>query len=81
MEIPQHIFDKIMLFNSHPTADIMRQVINKYDEIMAMRHKNKYAYHLTFYKTWCNCELDQVKIDKTREILKEIIFNNIEFDF
>ena len=81
MDIPKHIIDKIMLYNSHPTADIMREVIIKYHEVIAMRGKNKQCCYLSFYKTWCNCELDQAKIDKMMEHLRTIRFDNIEFDF
>ena len=32
MEIPMEIMDKIMLFNSHPVADLMRNEINRWRE-------------------------------------------------
>ena len=81
MNIPQNVFDKIMLYNSHPIADIMRAIIVKYQEVMIMRSKNTMCCHLSFYKTWCNIELDQVLIDRTIKYLMSCRYDHLDFDF
>jgi hypothetical protein len=81
MNFPLEMLNKIMLYNSHPTADIMRVLIIKYQEVMAMRSKNANCCYLSFYKTWCNVELDQVKIDKLRTYLQTCRYDHLEFDF
>ena len=81
MNIPNHIFDKIMLFNSHPTADIMRNIILKYKDVLIMRNRNVRCSCLSFYITWCNIELDQVKINKTMKQLMQCRYSHLEFDF
>ena len=80
MDIPNHIFGKIMLFNSHPTADFMRNIILKYEEVLIMRNKNAKCSCLSFYITWCNIELDQVKIDKPMKRLMMCRYNHLELD-
>ena len=81
MSIPKHLIDKIMLYNSHPTADIMRDLILKYEEVIVMRGKNTKCCPLSFYTTWCNIELDQLKINRMIEHVRKIKFDGIEFDF
>ena len=55
MNLPKSVINKIMLYSSHPTADIMRAVIIKYKEVMIMRSKNEKCSCLSFDKTWGNC--------------------------
>ena len=72
MILPKEITKIIMSFHSHPTADIMKVVIDKYLEVLCMRCKNPYCHPLSFYKTWCNIELDQGRIDKMKEALCDL---------
>ena len=81
MILPNEIVNRIKLYISHPTADMIRVVIAKYQEVIIMRLKNKECVYLSFYQTWKYIELDQVKIDKTKELLYNCNFNGIDFDF
>ena len=81
MNLPKSVINKIMLYSSHPTADIMRAVIIKQKEVMIMRSKNERCSRLSFYKTWCNIELDQVKIDRTMKHLMACRYDHLDFDF
>ena len=81
MILPNEIVDKILLFKSHPTADIMRAVIVKYHEVLIMRLKNCKCLHLSFFETWKNIELDQGRIDQMRKILSQCSHENIDWDF
>ena len=81
MNLPITVINKIMLYNSHPTADIMKAVIIKYREVMIMRGKNDKCSCLSFYETWCNIELDQVKIDRTMKHLMAYRYDHIDFEF
>jgi hypothetical protein len=78
METPPEIYNKILLYSSTPTANIMRPVINKYYEVLSMRYKNKNCNTLSFYKMWLCAELDQVKIDRWARVFKECI-NDLQF--
>ena len=81
MNHPKSVINKIMLYSSHPTADIMRAVIIKYKEVMIMRSKNDKCSCLSFYKTWCNIELDQVKIERTLKHLMAYRYDHLDFNF
>ena len=50
MNLPKTVINKIMLYNSHPTADIMRAVIIEYKEVMIMKSKNENAHVYHFIK-------------------------------
>ena len=63
-KLPNEIINRIMLYHSHPVADLMRTLINKYNEVRCMRCKNPHCGGYTsFFETWRNIELDQGKID------------------
>ena len=81
MILPNEIVKMILLYNSHPTADMIRSIITKYQEVIIMRSKNSYCQPLSFYNTWCNIELDQGKIDKMKIQLSSCRFENLDFDF
>ena len=76
MILPKEVLNRVFLFNSHPTADMIRVLINKFQEVRIMRLKNNRCTYLSFYQTWRNIELDQVKIDKMKHKLI-----NCGFDF
>ena len=62
--LPKNVINLIMLYHSHPVADLMRTLINKYDEVCCMRCKNPYCGGFTsFFDTWRNITLDQGRID------------------
>ena len=60
---------------------MIRVVIDKYQEVIIMRLKNKECVYLSFYQTWKYIELDQAKIDKTKQQLMNCNFDGIDFDF
>ena len=78
MKLPVEVFNRIMLYNSHPTADIMRAIIHKANQVLCMRFKNPNCAILSFYKIWCNIELDQARIDQMMMSLKDLV---IDADF
>jgi hypothetical protein len=81
MILPNEIIKTVLLYNSHPTADMIRTIIAKYQEVMIMRSKNSYCQPLSFYKTWCNIELDQVNIDKMKIQSLSCRVEKLDFDF
>ena len=63
-KFPKDVINRIMLYNSHPVADLMRALINKYNEVRCMRCKNpNCGGYLSFFDTWRNITLDQGRID------------------
>ena len=81
MILPNEIINKIQLYVSHPTADMIRAIVAKYQEVIIMRLKNRECIYLSFYQTWKHIELDQAKIDKIKQQLYNVNLNGIDFDF
>ena len=71
MELPQEIINKIMLYNSNPTADIMHPIIDKYYEVCSMRYKSIKNEYKTFFTVWQHVELDQALINERAKRFKE----------
>ncbi len=46
--LPDDIINKIMLYVSHPTADIMKHLIVHFDKIQQERAKNKWNTEVSF---------------------------------
>jgi hypothetical protein len=57
----------------------MRKVIEKYFEVLCMRIKNPNCRPLSFYKTFFDIELDQGRIDKMKEALKDLKYIDADF--
>ena len=50
MQLPQDIINKIMLYNSTPSADAVRPIIDKYYEVCGMRYKSiKHDFFFLLY--------------------------------
>ena len=49
MILPNEIVKQILSYNSHPTADMIRALIVKYQEVIIMRLKNARCTHLLFF--------------------------------
>jgi hypothetical protein len=71
MKLPQEIINKIMLYHSTPTADIMHPIIDKYYEACSMRYKSIRNEYKTFFTVWQHIELDQALIDERAKRMKE----------
>ena len=81
MILPNEMVKQILSYNSHPTADMIRALIVKYQEVIIMRLKNARCTHLSFFETWRHIELDQGKIDKWRQCLLNCRYDYVDFDF
>ena len=74
MEIPNEIMKKIMLFNSHPAADLMRCEINRWREHYGRVQKQREEFNKKY-----NVSNDSDDSDDEPILLK--VRHNDEFDF
>ena len=79
MEIPEHIFNKIMLYLSHPIADILKERCNRLIE--KIKDVLELTFHRVYFYTGTYPELlAYIKNEPTKQI-REIYFETLEVSF
>ena len=66
-KLPSDVFMKLMLYNSHPVADIMNQFVNDCNDDELSSIVNEYeGYDVSFYTLW-GCISASKKADREYE--------------
>ena len=77
MNIPESIFHKIVLFNSHPVADMFKQVFK--DELNAL-NKLENEDGISFYDLWEFGFSNETKKEYIRYMNETTVLSEDEFD-